>query len=89
MKLGRRPESNAYPENRVGTKTYKGYTAHMLRGNIPAFSKIVAATPRLQKKVMRLIDGGAPIPACGRQIRAVYRYLMRDYGEYMDAKFYG
>ena len=79
------------PENRVGTRTHRNYTMHMVSGNDIGGGRVGAlAKPRQSAKAFKLYCQDATIEAVqGRVIRAVMRAIWEDVGARCDAMYYG
>ena len=83
--MNRSPESSYYPENRVGTKTYRGYMAHMINGNFPSGNidrTMIHSSLRMYKKARKLVESGVhwkDVP--GRTLRRLTRAAWVNYGD--------
>jgi hypothetical protein len=76
-RLAKRPETQSYPENRFGTRSFTNLVKMMSReSGIVGLSKLLRSRPRMQKKVIRLISEGKPIPSQGKIVRAAYRDML-------------
>lgn len=85
------PMTARCPENRRGTRTFRGYMHHMIGGNgVAGGMTAQLATTRQAKKAQRACEAGQRVEATqGRVIRAVMRCYYQSEGERADALFYG
>jgi len=84
-KLNPHPETQSIPENRHGTKTYRGYMKHMVGGNYVSGNVeriMVRATNRQNKKARRLVEAGTfGSEVEGRILRQLVRACWVDYDD--------
>ncbi len=87
-KMQQHPDTQSIPENRTGTKTYRGYLNHMIKGNYCSGNverSMLRATQRQINKAHKLVESHVTKDQVkGRVQRALVRAYWVDYGEYAD-----
>jgi hypothetical protein len=95
------PDSQKHPENRRGTRSFREYSAYQatiggtqheperIAGGLTA----MRASPRQMKKALALYESPAPRKAKdirnGRVLRACYRCIAQNVGEWADSQYFG
>ncbi len=51
-----RPTSQKHPENRPGTKSYRGFLRSMIGGNVERVGLHLRTTPRIEKKAVNIVN---------------------------------
>jgi len=81
MKLNPHPSTHAIPENRRGTRTYRGYARHCAAGNgLAGGMAALLASPKQEAAARKLYERGTrPSQVNGRVLRAVLASMHQFY----------